>query len=70
MPLFTPQLGDEGPEILNSEERRQAIADMLLSRTQYPKLDMAQGVIQQLTRRQTGRMTAYLPSLPIRSPQT
>lgn len=45
--LFTPQLGDERPEILNSEERRQAIADMLLSRTQYPKLDMPQVVIQQ-----------------------
>jgi MoaA/NifB/PqqE/SkfB family radical SAM enzyme len=45
--LFTPQLGDEMPEILNSEERRQAIADMLLSRTQYPKLDMPQVVIQQ-----------------------
>lgn len=45
--LFTPQLGDESPEILNSEERRQAIADMLLSRTRYPKLDMPEVVIQQ-----------------------
>ena len=45
--LFTPQLGDDMPEILNHEERRQALADMLLLRARYPKLDMPRVVIQQ-----------------------
>jgi sulfatase maturation enzyme AslB (radical SAM superfamily) len=38
--LFTPQVGDRMPEILSSEERARAIADMLELRKQYPKLDM------------------------------
>jgi MoaA/NifB/PqqE/SkfB family radical SAM enzyme len=45
--LFTPQVGDQMPEILTSEERRNAIADMMLLRTLYPKLDMPESVIRQ-----------------------
>jgi MoaA/NifB/PqqE/SkfB family radical SAM enzyme len=45
--LFTPQVGDQMPEILSSEERQQAIQDMLQLRKQYPKLDMPEVVIRQ-----------------------
>jgi MoaA/NifB/PqqE/SkfB family radical SAM enzyme len=45
--LFTPQVGDQMPEILSPSERAQAIADMLQLRKQYPKLDMSEIVIQQ-----------------------
>jgi sulfatase maturation enzyme AslB (radical SAM superfamily) len=45
--LFTPQVGDQLPEILDSEERARAIADMSQLRKQFPKLDMPHAVIQQ-----------------------
>jgi sulfatase maturation enzyme AslB (radical SAM superfamily) len=45
--LFTPQVGDQMPEILNSDERRRAITDMMQLRKQYPKLDMPEVVIRQ-----------------------
>lgn len=45
--LFTPQVGDQMPEILSSEERARAIAEMLQLRVQYPKLDMSAQVIRQ-----------------------
>ncbi len=45
--LFTPQVGDQLTEILSPEERTTAIAVMLQLRSQYPKLDMPQAVIQQ-----------------------
>jgi hypothetical protein len=45
--LFTPQVGDELPEILSAEERARAIAEMLELRKQYPKLDMREGLIRQ-----------------------
>jgi sulfatase maturation enzyme AslB (radical SAM superfamily) len=45
--LFTPQVGDKLPEILEPGERAQAIADMLLLRKRYSKLDMAEGLIAQ-----------------------
>jgi sulfatase maturation enzyme AslB (radical SAM superfamily) len=45
--LFTPQVGDQIPEILTPEERMRAIADMKQLRKQYPKLDMPQAVIEQ-----------------------
>lgn len=45
--LFTPQVGDQLPEILTTEERKQAIADMLVLRTRFPKLDMPEGMIRQ-----------------------
>jgi sulfatase maturation enzyme AslB (radical SAM superfamily) len=45
--LFTPQIGDQLPEMLRPEEREQAIADMLTLRKQFPKLDMPEGMIRQ-----------------------
>jgi hypothetical protein len=38
--LFTPQAGDNLPEMLHPQERIQAIADMLALRREFPKLDM------------------------------
>jgi hypothetical protein len=45
--LFTPQRGDRLPEIVQPEERRRAIADMLALREEFPKLDMPVGLIRQ-----------------------
>jgi sulfatase maturation enzyme AslB (radical SAM superfamily) len=45
--LFTPQVGDQLPEILSSEERKRAITDMMQLRKQYSKLDMPEVVIRQ-----------------------
>ena len=45
--LFTPQVGDNLPEILTPAERAQAIAEMLALRKKYPKLDMPERVIHQ-----------------------
>jgi MoaA/NifB/PqqE/SkfB family radical SAM enzyme len=44
--LFTPQVGDQLPEMLSPAERRQAIADMGELRKQFPKLDMPDGMIR------------------------
>jgi len=45
--LFTPQVGDDLPEILQAQERQQAVADMLALRQCYSKLDMREGMIRQ-----------------------
>ena len=45
--LFTPQRGDQLPEMLEPWERAQAIADMLVLRKEFPKLDMPEGMIRQ-----------------------
>ena len=45
--LFTPQVGDQMPEILSPEERKRAIEDMVQLRKRYPKLDMPEAVIRQ-----------------------
>jgi MoaA/NifB/PqqE/SkfB family radical SAM enzyme len=45
--LFTPQRGDRLPEIVQPEERRRAIVDMLALRKEFPKLDMPEGMIRQ-----------------------
>jgi len=47
--MFTPQIGDDLPEILSPTERAHAIADMLQLRKQYPKLDMPEVVIRQFS---------------------
>ena len=47
--LFTPQIGDQLPEMLRPEERERAIADMLTLRKQFPKLDMPEGMIRQFS---------------------
>src|SRR5207244_4912321 len=45
--IFTPQVGAHSEEVLEPQERAQAIADMLDLRRQYPKLDMPEGMIRQ-----------------------
>ena len=47
--LFTPQRGDQLPEMLAPEERARAIADMLELRLEFPKLDMPEGLIRQFS---------------------
>lgn len=47
--MFTPQVGDQMPEILNPRQRRQAIADMMALRVDFPKLDMPEGLIRQFS---------------------
>ena len=47
--LFTPQIGDDLPEMLKPAERAQAIAEMLQLRKLFPKLDMPEGMIKQLS---------------------
>ncbi|HEX4771126.1 MAG TPA: radical SAM protein [Bryobacteraceae bacterium] len=46
--LFTPQIGDDLPEMLNQHERKQAISDLTRLRKVYQKLDMPEGLIRQL----------------------
>jgi sulfatase maturation enzyme AslB (radical SAM superfamily) len=45
--LFTPQRGDQLPEMLRPEERERAIADMMTLRKEFLKLDMPEGMIRQ-----------------------
>lgn len=45
--LFTPQIGDDMPEILTPQERDQAVIQLLELRKLYPKLDMADGLVRQ-----------------------
>ena len=46
--LFTPQIGDDLPEILTTQERGQVITELLQLRKEFPKLDMPEGLIRQL----------------------
>ena len=46
--LFTPQIGDDLPEVLTAEERRQVISELLQLRKEFPKLDMPEGLIRQI----------------------
>lgn len=48
--LFTPQVGDELPEMLTEEERARVIAEMMELRRSYPKLDMREGLIRQFSK--------------------
>lgn len=45
--IFTPQIGDDLPEILTPAERQLAISEMLHLRKTFPKLDMPEGLIKQ-----------------------
>ena len=47
--LFTPQIGDDLPEMLRPEERSRAIAEMLSLRKEFPKLNMGEGLIRQFS---------------------
>ncbi|HUS05921.1 MAG TPA: radical SAM protein [Bryobacteraceae bacterium] len=45
--LFTPQIGDQLPEILQPAERSQVIEELLHLRKEFAKLDMPEGMIRQ-----------------------
>ncbi len=45
--LFTPQMGDQLPEILRPEERGRAISELSVLRKQFAKLDMPEPMIRQ-----------------------
>jgi hypothetical protein len=45
--LFTPQKGDQLPEMLEREERIRAISEMKELRKRFTKLDMPEGLIRQ-----------------------
>lgn len=47
--LFTPQIGEQLPEMLQPEERARAVTDLLELREQYAKLDMPEGLIRQFS---------------------
>lgn len=47
--LFTPQVGEQSPEVLSPDERANAISDMLKLRKEFAKLDMAEGLIRQFS---------------------
>jgi MoaA/NifB/PqqE/SkfB family radical SAM enzyme len=44
--MFTPQVGDDLPEMLTREERARAVTEMLDLRRRYPKLDMGEGMVR------------------------
>lgn len=46
--LFTPQQGDQLPEMLEPEERVRAISELTKLRKKFTKLDMPEGLIRQL----------------------
>ena len=45
--MFTPQVGDQLPEMLSKEERLRAIEEMTQLRKQFAKLDMKEALIRQ-----------------------
>lgn len=45
--LFTPQKGDNLPEMLTPIQRKQAISDLLELRKRYQKVDMPDGLVRQ-----------------------
>lgn len=47
MSIFTPQIGEQSPEILSPAERKSCIAELRRLRTMYPKLDMDDSQIQE-----------------------
>jgi hypothetical protein len=48
--MFTPQQGDQLPEMLTRSERQQAIADILELRKEFKKLDMPEGLVKQFAK--------------------
>jgi MoaA/NifB/PqqE/SkfB family radical SAM enzyme len=48
--MFTPQRGDDLPEMLTAEERGRAIAELLDLRKRYTKLEMGPATIRQFAR--------------------
>jgi MoaA/NifB/PqqE/SkfB family radical SAM enzyme len=52
--LFTPQTGDEAPEILSPRERELVIAELFALRKTFPKLDMPELLIRQFAKPPAG----------------
>ncbi len=48
--LFTPQVGDNLPEMLTADERARVIAELLDLRLQFPKLNMPEGMLRQFAK--------------------
>jgi MoaA/NifB/PqqE/SkfB family radical SAM enzyme len=48
--MFTPQKGDQLPEILTLSERQRAISDILQLRKEFKKLDMPEGLVNQFAK--------------------
>jgi MoaA/NifB/PqqE/SkfB family radical SAM enzyme len=44
--LYTPQIGEQSPEMLLPEDRERVVAALMHLRTRYPKLKMPKGMIQ------------------------
>jgi MoaA/NifB/PqqE/SkfB family radical SAM enzyme len=44
--LYTPQIGEQSPEMLLPEDRERVVAALMHLRTQHPKLTMPKGMIQ------------------------
>jgi sulfatase maturation enzyme AslB (radical SAM superfamily) len=45
--LFTPQIGETSPEILQPEDRERVVAALMTLRTKYKKLAMPEGLVKQ-----------------------
>lgn len=48
--LFTPQIGEQLPEILSPEDRSRVINELFQLRKKFPKLDMPEGLIKQFSK--------------------
>jgi sulfatase maturation enzyme AslB (radical SAM superfamily) len=44
--LYTPQIGEESPEKLTPENRRDVVTTLLALRQRYPKIEMPKGMIE------------------------
>ncbi|MGH9163243.1 MAG: radical SAM protein [Vicinamibacteraceae bacterium] len=44
--LYTPQVGEESPEMLTPDDRQRVVRDLIRLRTKYPKLAMPKGMIE------------------------
>ncbi|MPZ18928.1 MAG: radical SAM protein [Luteitalea sp.] len=44
--LYTPQVGEQSPEMLTPEDRQRVVGDLLRLRAKYPKLAMPKGMIE------------------------
>jgi MoaA/NifB/PqqE/SkfB family radical SAM enzyme len=48
--LYTPQVGEESPEMLRPEDRRQVVGDLMDLRGRYPKIAMPKGMVEAFLR--------------------
>jgi MoaA/NifB/PqqE/SkfB family radical SAM enzyme len=48
--MFTPQIGEQLPEVLTPDERSRVIDELFQLRKRFPKLDMPEGLIKQFSK--------------------